>query len=101
MAPGGDTREKDETGFQPGVWSTVQVSSINPEGIEPEQGTTMAAAHVAGALALALAKHPYWRGKPDLIVKKLEMLAVPPPNGACPHPCGFGQLDAARLVESR
>ena len=100
MAPGGDTRNKDETGFQPGIWSAVQVSSINREGIEPDQGTSMAAPHVSGALALALSRHPDWRGKPDLIVKKLGDSAVAPTSGACREPCGLGQLDAARLVES-
>lgn len=100
MAPGGDTRSKDETGFQPGVWSTIQVSSINPQGIEPMEGTSMAAPHVSGALALALAKHPEWRGKPDLIAKKLADSVVALPPAACPQSCGPGQLDAVRLLES-
>jgi serine protease len=99
MAPGGDTRTNDESGFGPGVWSAVEVSSINPQGIEPMQGTSMAAPHVSGALALALARHPDWRGKPDLIVQKLKESVVPTANGACDHPCGLGQLDAAKLVE--
>jgi serine protease len=101
MAPGGDTRNKDDSGYQPGVWSTVEVSSINPQGIEPMQGTSMAAPHVSGAIALALAKHADWRHKPDLIIQKLKELAVPVANGACSQPCGPGQLDAEKLVESR
>jgi minor extracellular serine protease Vpr len=79
----------------------VEVSSINPQGIEPMQGTSMAAPHVSGAIALALAKHADWRHKPDLIIQKLKELAVPVANGACSQPCGPGQLDAEKLVESR
>jgi subtilisin family serine protease len=100
MAPGGDTRTKDESGYEPGVWSTVQVSSISPQGIEPMQGTSMAAPHVTAAIALALSVHPDWRGKPDLIAKKLKELAVPTGTGACSNPCGPGQLDAAKLVNA-
>jgi serine protease len=101
MAPGGDLRPNDETGHMPAIWSTVQVSTISPQGIEPMPGTSMAAPHVAGALALALAKHPDWRGKPDLIEQKLRASAVPIADGACPHACGAGQLDAERLVQAR
>jgi serine protease len=101
MAPGGDTEKTDENGNPAGVWSTVQVSSLAPEGIVPDQGTSMAAPHVSGAIALALAKHPDWRGKPDLIAQKLRESAVPAVAGACPVSCGAGQLDAMRLLEAK
>jgi hypothetical protein len=61
----------------------------------------MAAPHVAVAIALALAKHPDWRGKPDLIEQKLRGSAVPIVASSCAHPCGVGQLDAMRLLEAR
>lgn len=100
MAPGGDMKVNDENGLPIGVWSAVKVSSISAEGIEPQQGTSMAAPHVSGAIALALAKHPDWRRKPDLIEQKLRASAVPFIQDACNHPCGPGQLDAMKLIEA-
>jgi subtilisin family serine protease len=65
-----------------------------------DMGTSMAAPHVAGAIALALAANPKLRRHPDLIEQAVRDAAVPPPDGACPpdKPCGPGQLDAAKLV---
>jgi serine protease len=103
MAPGGEPRLSDEEELRSprAVWSVVQASEKNREGIEGMPGTSMAAPHVSGAIALALAKHPGWRGKPDLIERKLRESAVPVLGGACPLPCGAGQLDAAKLIETQ
>src|SRR5262245_19604379 len=99
MAPGGDTEQKDQLGLPAGVWSAVRVSAASPEGVAVYQGTSMAAPHVAGAIALAMARNPAWRFKPDDMVRQLTATASRPPENACPRPCGAGQLDAARLLE--
>jgi serine protease len=103
MAPGGEGRISDEEELKlpRGVWSVVQVNAKNREGVEAMPGTSMAAPHVSGAIALALARHPDWRGKPDLIERKLRESASPVMAGACPNPCGVGQLDAAKLIDAR
>jgi serine protease len=104
MAPGGDIHQTKEFKIGGksqqlvlGVWSTVK------DQYGAMQGTSQAAPHVAGALALALIAHPEWRGHPDLIEAKLRSTAVKPPAGGCPDatPCGAGQLDAAALVAAR
>ena len=103
MAPGGDPRQQTEKGFPGEVWSVVKVRSDAPSGIPGVgalSGTSQAAPHVSGAIALALALHPDWRGKPDLIVEKLKASAAPLAQGACPKPCGVGQLDAVRLLQT-
>jgi subtilisin family serine protease len=62
-------------------------------------GTSMAAPHVSGALALALAAKPRLRHNPELIELTLRDAAVTPPSEACVvGPCGSGQLDAAKLM---
>jgi serine protease len=105
MAPGGDvTQSRDYiVGGQRkqmalGVWS-----SYNGAYYMPYQGTSQAAPHVAGAIALALAAHPEWRHKPDLVEKALRTSAVTPVEGACPQrmPCGPGQLDAVKFLEAK
>ncbi len=99
LAPGGDPSTTDEGGRPAWVWSIRKPNSQNQQGIVGMYGTTVAAAHVSGALALALAQHPDWRGNPDLIEQKLRACAAPLPAGACPSGCGAGKLDAARLVD--
>lgn len=101
MAPGGDTRGNDDSGLPPGVWSAVKVTTDNKHGMRPMQGTSMAAPHVSAAIALALAKHPQWRGKPDLIERKVRDAAVKTGPGSCRQPCGVGQLDAEKLLTSQ
>jgi subtilisin family serine protease len=98
MAPGGNVASKDEAGLPVGVWSAVKTSSKNPQGIEPYEGTSMAAPHVAGAIALAMAKQAELRSNPDLVEQRLRASAVKAPEGDCPQPSGAGQLDAARLL---
>jgi subtilisin family serine protease len=68
-------------------------------GTQALSGTSQAAPHVAGAIALAMAKHEEWRRNPDLIAAAVHDSAVPMPAGACSHPCGPGQLDAQKLLE--
>lgn len=100
MAPGGDLNVNDQSGFPAGVWSTIKVSVINGQGIEPQQGTSMAAPHVSGAIALALANHSEWRRKPHLIEQEIRSSVSSVADGACSRPCGYGQLDALKLVQA-
>jgi len=106
MAPGGDVRDyagRDGkpipgSGLKDGVFSVVKVTTKNSDGVAAYNGTSMAAPHVTGAIALALAKHPEWRGHPDLIAQKLRQSVAPLPRAACAKPCGPGLLDVMKLL---
>jgi serine protease len=100
MAPGGDLRRDDDQDNRPdGIWSLVAPSKEHPAGVAAYEGTSMAAPHVAAAIALALTAKPELRGKPDEIAALLTRSVAKRPAGACHKPCGPGLLDAKRMVE--
>jgi subtilisin family serine protease len=107
MAPGGDTRDYDDpktkkpipgSGEKDGIFSVVKATDGNRDGVRGLQGTSMAAPHAAGAIAMALAKHPDWRV--DQVAEKLRASAFKLAPGACPKekPCGPGLLDVVKLI---
>jgi subtilisin family serine protease len=101
MAPGGNDKQRDKQGNPAGVWSIINPKwpkNTHHYPAYPLDGTSMAAPHVSGAIALALAVHPDWRGEPDLIAEKLRASARPVTSSDCPNPCGPGRLDAERLL---
>lgn len=99
MAPGGDVKTFAGTGRKAYVWGVGRPDPQDKNTIWGLTGTSIAAAHVSGALALALAQHPEWRGNADLIEQKVRACAVPAPAALCPNGCGAGKLDAAKLVD--
>lgn len=93
MAPGGDvTRDDDGNGQPDGVLS------MTGRGYEYYNGTSMAAPHVAGVLALWLADNPALSS--SMLLSRLQATAMPRSNVECPNPCGAGLVDANNFVDA-
>ncbi len=104
MAPGGDHSQKitiDGKSYSAGVLSTVLDDQGNPV-YSFQQGTSMAAPHIAGLVALMVSR------KPDLNLEtvraQLKAASTPLSATACQRPnttdCGAGLVDAARALNS-
>jgi serine protease len=88
-APGGDTR------VDGGIISTLNSgsTSIGSPSYAKYQGTSMAAPHVSGAVALLLSKNPNLT--PSQVTTLLQQTAKSTPCGAN---CGAGTVDVAKLL---
>lgn len=92
LAPGGDVARDDNNDGEPdGVLSMVQ------GGYAFFNGTSMAAPHVAGVLALWLANTPTLT--PAQLLAELQANALPRTAAQCPELCGAGLLNAVRSAE--
>lgn len=100
MAPGGDNTMKVEINDQPyaaGVYSTILDSKGKPSyGIQ--QGTSMAAPHISGAIALMLGERPNMSFNE---IRTRLQLAGQPLGDQCgvPNGCGAGLLNVGQLIE--
>jgi serine protease len=101
-APGGEVRlETDPPGTrstpQNGVLSTLNAGTTTPgtPSYLTYMGTSMAAPHVAGVVALMLSRNPGLT--PSQVVAALRANARPVP-GSCSGGCGSGLVDAAATV---
>ena len=93
-APGGDTRSSAANG----ILSTLNAGSTTPgaDSFGYYQGTSMAAPHVAGVVALMLAKNPALT--PDEVATRLKSSARAFP-ATCSQ-CGTGIVDANAAVDA-
>lgn len=93
-APGGDMRASAEDG----VLSLYNAGTRRPalDNLAYMQGTSMAAPHVSGVVALMLARHPEL--SPDKVKTLLKSTARPMSLMKCRAGCGGGLLDAASAV---
>jgi serine protease len=103
-APGGEVRlETDPPGSrttpQDGVLSTKNdgATTIGTPSYFTNMGTSMAAPHVAGVVALMLSRNPGLT--PAQVLAELQSNARPIP-GSCSGGCGAGLVDAAATVAS-
>ena len=105
MAAGGDVSQSFTVNGETnpaGVLSTV--AQEGPNGLEPAyafyQGTSMASPHVAGIVALMLAKEPGLTF--DEVLSRLRDAATPLSASQCERPsgsdCGAGLVDAAAAL---
>ena len=102
MAPGGNlSRDDNGDDYADGVWSAVATDEARDYWFEAANGTSMAAPHVAGVVALGMAADPGLIGKPDLVAERLKRTARPRNGTHCPKLCGAGLLDAARFVTAQ
>lgn len=93
-APGGDIRASTADG----ILSTLNAGLVVPgeDSYEFYQGTSMAAPHVAGVVALMLSKNPAL--SPDDIANLLKSTARPFP-ASCTG-CGAGIVDASAAIDA-
>jgi serine protease AprX len=96
-----------------GIRSSLPVTSVNrPDPYGSKDGTSMAAPHVAGAVALLWSAHPELRGKVSETEQILEMTAHPlnasaadlcnvaGPTGSPNDAYGYGLLDVSAAYNS-
>lgn len=112
MAPGGDvTQDLNGDGYPDGVLSTLWSNQQGRPAYSFYQGTSMAAPHVAGIVALMKAKNP-GLGYAE-VLNILKGTARPLSDQACtgqPHPrvnvslrssdCGAGLVDPVRALQA-
>jgi serine protease len=112
MAPGGDvTQDLNGDGYPDGVLSTLWSNQAGGPAYAFYNGTSMAAPHVAGIVALMKAKNPSL-GYAE-VLNLLKSTARPLSDQACtgsPHPrvrvtlrasdCGAGLVDPARALQA-
>jgi subtilisin family serine protease len=85
------------------------VSSVPGGGYQAFSGTSMAAPHAAGAIALMLSSKPSLVGNFDAVLNALDVTAVDRPDGSCGSPdpsdndpnyvYGEGRIDAKAAVD--
>ena len=93
-APGGDMQDHPENG----ILSLLNAGTKRPAGdaLAYMQGTSMAAPHVSGVIALMLGRNPNL--SPERIQSLLKGSARPMPSMDCEGGCGGGLIDAAAAV---
>lgn len=103
MATGGDTSQTinfNGKEYSAGVWSTLKDDATGEFFFGAYQGTSMAAPHIAGIVALMLSKDPGLT--PDQVLANLVDSAKPLSASQCQRPsaadCGAGLVDAAATL---
>ena len=104
MAPGGDTQKTLTVGgetFPAGVISTVLDQDGKPD-FAAYNGTSMAAPHIAGVIALMLSRDSSLGF--DTVLARLRSSGAPLSSADCNSPvangCGSGLVDAAKAVSA-